>query len=51
MSSTMTTADEILNVAMEAVERGDNLFDALEALPAPIYVTDAEGLILSLIHI
>ena len=45
MSSTMTTADEILNVAMEAVERGDNLFDALEALPAPIYVTDAEGLI------
>lgn len=45
MSSTMSIADEILNIAMEAVERGDNLFDALEALQAPIYATDAQGLV------
>jgi PAS domain-containing protein len=46
MSSTTATADEILNTAIEAVERGgDDLFSALEALQAPIYVTDAQGVI------
>jgi PAS domain-containing protein len=46
MSSTTATADEILNTAIEAVARGgDDLFSALEALQAPIYVTDAQGVI------
>ena len=46
MSSTTATADEILNTAIEAVERGgDDLYSALEALQAPIYVTDAQGVI------
>lgn len=38
-------ADEILRTAMDAVEHGDDLFAALDALQAPIYVTDAEGVI------
>jgi PAS domain-containing protein len=39
-------ADEILHAAMAAVERGgDDLFSALDALPAPIYVTDADGVV------
>jgi PAS domain-containing protein len=46
MSSTTATADEIFNTAIEAVARGgDDLFSALEALQAPIYVTDAQGVI------
>ena len=38
-------ADEILRTAIGAVERGDDLFSALDGLPAPIYVTDAEGVV------
>jgi PAS domain-containing protein len=46
MSSSTTTVDQILHSAIEAVERGgDGLYDALEALQAPIYVTDPQGLI------
>ncbi len=46
MSSTTTTADAILHTAIEAVARGgDDLFSALEALQAPIYVTDPQGVI------
>jgi len=46
MSASTAMADHILNTAIEAVERGgDDLFSALEALQAPIYVTDAHGVI------
>lgn len=46
MGSVVTTADEVLERAIAAVERGgDALTSALDALPAPIYVTDAEGLV------
>jgi PAS domain-containing protein len=46
MSSSTTTTDQILNTVIEAVERGgDDLYAALEALQAPIYVTDAHGVI------
>ena len=38
-------ADDILRTAIDAVERGDDLFSALEALQAPIYVTDPEGVV------
>ena len=46
MQASKATADDILNTAIHAVERGgDDLFSALEALQAPIYVTDADGVI------
>jgi PAS domain-containing protein len=46
MHASTATIDEILDTAIEAVERGgDDLFSALEALQAPIYVTDADGVI------
>jgi PAS domain-containing protein len=46
MSSSTTTVEQILSTAIEAVERGgDDLYSALEALEAPIYVTDPEGVI------
>ena len=46
MHVSTAVADEILHTAMAAVERGgDDLFSALDALPAPIYVTDADGVV------
>ena len=46
MHASTATADEILNTAIEAVERGgDDLFASLDALQAPIYVTDPDGVI------
>ena len=46
MHASTATADEILHTAIEAVARGgDELFSALDALQAPIYVTDADGVI------
>lgn len=43
-TSTAATPDEIVRLALEAVRSGpDALRDALETLPAPIYVTDADG--------
>ena len=46
MYSSTTTVDRILSTAIAAVERGgEDLFSALDTLQAPIYVTDAEGLI------
>ena len=46
MYSSTTTIERILSTAIAAVERGgEDLFSALDALQAPIYVTDAEGLI------
>ena len=46
MYATLATADEILHKAIEVARNGqDALFAALEELQAPIYVTDAEGLI------
>ncbi|HEX4198211.1 MAG TPA: PAS domain-containing protein [Caulobacteraceae bacterium] len=45
MSST-TYADEMLSRAIDAVERGGpDLYSVLEALPAPIYVTDPHGVV------
>jgi PAS domain-containing protein len=44
--ATSRTADEILSAAIAAVQNGEaDLFSALDALPAPIYVTDAEGVV------
>lgn len=41
-----TSAESLLNQAISAVEAGgDALLSALDALPAPIYVTDADGII------
>jgi PAS domain S-box-containing protein len=38
--------DEMVNAAMDVVEkRDDRLLSALDRLPAPIYVTDADGFI------
>src|SRR5580704_4073452 len=46
MYASLATADEILHKAIAVVRGGqDVLFAALEELPAPIYVTDADGLI------
>src|SRR5471030_2118300 len=46
MLASMATADEILHSAIAAVEQAtDDFHAALEALQAPIYVTDAEGVI------
>jgi PAS domain S-box-containing protein len=46
MHVSTATIDEILDTAIEAVARGgDDLFSALETLQAPIYVTDADGVI------
>jgi PAS domain-containing protein len=39
------SADDILQTAVRAVERGDDFISAIDALQAPIYVTDAEGLV------
>ena len=44
MHSVSATADEILSAAIEAVRvRAPSMADALNALPAPIYMTDCEG--------
>jgi PAS domain-containing protein len=46
MFASSAVADKILNTAIEAIERGgEDLYAALEALQAPIYVTDADGVI------
>ena len=46
MYTSTETADQILSVAIAAVERAaDDLFTTLDALAAPIYVTDADGVI------
>jgi PAS domain S-box-containing protein len=40
------SAQEILDQAIEALNNGDESFRlALDALPAPVYLTDAEGLV------
>jgi PAS domain-containing protein len=44
MPSLSASADQILDVAIEAVRRGGpELGELLDTLPAPIYTTDAEG--------
>jgi PAS domain-containing protein len=44
--SPATFAEELLQAAMTALAGGgEGLADALDALPAPIYVTDPEGLV------
>ena len=44
MQSISERSDEILRDALQAFGQGhEPLYDALRALPAPIYVTDAEG--------
>ncbi|MGH7023832.1 MAG: PAS domain S-box protein, partial [Caulobacteraceae bacterium] len=45
MDNLTLRAEALVDAAVRAVERGDSLLDALDALQAPIYVTDAEGLI------
>jgi PAS domain-containing protein len=46
MQASPATADRILHMATEAVQRGeDTLLTALDQLPAAIYVTDPDGLI------
>jgi PAS domain-containing protein len=46
MQASPATADRILHMATEAVQRGeDTLLSALDQLPAAIYVTDPDGLI------
>jgi PAS domain-containing protein len=46
MYASTAIADQILSNAIRAVERGgDDLMSALDSLQAPIYVTDAEGVI------
>jgi PAS domain-containing protein len=46
MQASPATADRILHMATEAVQRGeDALVTALDQLPAAIYVTDPDGLI------
>lgn len=43
-ATTATTADRILAIATDAVRKGGTeLRDVLDALPAPIYTTDADG--------
>jgi PAS domain S-box-containing protein len=42
----LAQASRVVESALAAAQRGDeDLFDALEAMPAPIYVTDADGVI------
>src|SRR3979490_1012293 len=46
MQASPVTADRILHMATEAVQKGeDDLLSALDQLPAAIYVTDPDGLI------
>jgi PAS domain S-box-containing protein len=46
MQASPETADRILHMATEAVQKGeDSLLAALDQLPAAIYVTDPDGLI------
>lgn len=46
MHALLSKSDDMLQSALRHAERGDKpLFAALEALPAPIYVTDASGVI------
>jgi PAS domain-containing protein len=46
MHALPATADRILHLATEAVQKGeDALLSALDQLPAAIYVTDPDGLI------
>lgn len=40
-------SDECLNAAVAAVSRGGDFQPALDRLPVPIYVTDADGLVTS----
>jgi PAS domain-containing protein len=46
MHAAAAMADDMLSTAVQAVERGCNdLFAVLDALPAPIYVTNADGVV------
>jgi PAS domain-containing protein len=46
MHMTATMADTMLHTAVTAVQQGDEgLHQVLDALPAAIYVTNAEGMI------
>ena len=46
MSNVITTADQILERVLAVLEtRGDPLLEALDELPAAVYVTDAEGFV------
>lgn len=46
MLDSLQTADEMVNAALGVLEkRDDSLLSALDRLPAPLYVTDAEGFV------
>jgi PAS domain-containing protein len=46
MQTSPVTADRILHIATEAVQKGeDSLLSALDQLPAAIYVTDPDGIV------
>jgi len=46
MIASTVRAETLLTIALAAVERGgDELFSALEALDAPIYLTDSQGVV------
>jgi PAS domain-containing protein len=46
MPTAFENPEAILNTALSIVQQGDrNLLSALDNLPAPIYVTDAEGMV------
>jgi len=46
MTTNNTTAEDMLQIAVIAIERADkNLLDALNKLPSAIYATDAQGLV------
>jgi PAS domain-containing protein len=46
MRALLETGEEQIRAVVEAAQGGDKaLFEALEALPAPLYVTDADGVV------
>src|SRR5664279_4115405 len=46
MLESRQTADDLVNAALGVLEkRDDRLLSALDRLPAPLYVTDADGFI------
>ena len=45
MFETVTSADQVLAGALAAAQEPDALLRALEEIPAPIYVTDAQGFV------
>jgi PAS domain-containing protein len=45
MDAVTATVEKMLAAAIEAVASGGELFSTLDALPAPIYVTDPDGFV------